>query len=114
MLDLLIKNARVVDGTGAAPRSADVALSVSMTMCSTLGAVIMTPTLTSLLASTYVDVPFWSLLLGTLKVVIVPMLHTMVAQSHPVVSIAVVRTAAASASASTALKTFIEVSGDVP
>lgn len=53
---------------------ADVALSVLMTMCSTLGAVIMTPTLTNLLASTYVDVPFWGLLLGTLKVVIAPVL----------------------------------------
>jgi BASS family bile acid:Na+ symporter len=53
---------------------ADVALSVSMTMCSTLGAVIMTPTLTSLLASAYVSVPFWDLLLGTLQVVIIPVL----------------------------------------
>jgi len=53
---------------------ADVALSVSMTMCSTLGAVIMTPALTSLLAGTYVDVPFWHLLLGTLKVVVAPVM----------------------------------------
>jgi len=53
---------------------ADVALSVLMTMCSTLGAVVMTPTLTSLLASTYVDVPFWGLLLNTLQVVIAPVL----------------------------------------
>ncbi len=53
---------------------ADVALSVLMTMCSTISAVVMTPMLTSLLASTYVDVPFWGLLLGTLKVVIAPVL----------------------------------------
>jgi BASS family bile acid:Na+ symporter len=53
---------------------ADVALSVIMTMCSTLSAVVMTPLLTNLLASTYVDVPFWGLLLGTLKVVIAPVL----------------------------------------
>jgi BASS family bile acid:Na+ symporter len=53
---------------------ADVALSVLMTMCSTLSAVVMTPLLTNLLASTYVDVPFWGLLLGTLKVVIAPVL----------------------------------------
>lgn len=51
---------------------ADVALSVLMTMCSTFGAVIMTPTLTTWLAGSYVPVDFWSLLLGTLKVVIAP------------------------------------------
>ncbi|MBI1176428.1 bile acid:sodium symporter family protein [bacterium] len=53
---------------------ADVALSVLMTMCSTFGAVIMTPTLTTWLAGSYVPVDFWGLLLGTLKVVIAPVI----------------------------------------
>lgn len=51
---------------------ADVALSVLMTMCSTFGAVIMTPALTSWLAGSYVPVDFWQLLFDTLKVVIAP------------------------------------------
>lgn len=53
---------------------ADVALSVLMTLCSTLGAVIMTPTLTKLLAGAYVPVDFWGLLLSTVQVVIAPVL----------------------------------------
>ncbi|HAV61763.1 MAG TPA: transporter [Verrucomicrobiales bacterium] len=53
---------------------ADVALSVLMTMCSTLAAVIMTPTLTKLLAGAYVPVDFWGLLLGTVQVVIAPVM----------------------------------------
>lgn len=51
---------------------ADVALSVLMTMCSTFGAVIMTPALTTWLAGAYVPVDFWGLLFGTLKVVVAP------------------------------------------
>jgi BASS family bile acid:Na+ symporter len=51
---------------------ADLALSVLMTMCSTFGAVIMTPALTSWLAGAYVPVDFWGLLLSTLQVVIAP------------------------------------------
>lgn len=50
----------------------DVALSVLMTMCSTLAAVIMTPLLTRLLAGAYVPVDFWGLLLGTVQVVFAP------------------------------------------
>lgn len=50
----------------------DVALSVLMTMCSTLAAVIMTPVLTRLLAGAYVPVDFWGLLLGTVQVVLAP------------------------------------------
>lgn len=53
---------------------ADVALSVLMTMCSTFGAVIMTPVLTSLLAGQYVPVDSWGLFVNTLQVVIAPVL----------------------------------------
>ncbi|MEW6312897.1 MAG: bile acid:sodium symporter family protein [Pseudomonadota bacterium] len=51
---------------------ADVALSVLMTTCSTLGAVIMTPLLTQWLAGAYVPVDAWSLFVNTLQVVVVP------------------------------------------
>ncbi len=51
---------------------ADVPLSVSMTAVSTLLSVIMTPTLTTLLASSRVDVPAGGLLVNTVQVVIVP------------------------------------------
>ena len=51
---------------------ADVALSVTMTAGSTLLAVVMTPTLTALLAGQRVDVPTADLLLDTVQVVIVP------------------------------------------
>ncbi len=51
---------------------ADVPLSVTMTAISTLLAVIMTPTLTALLASSRIAVPAGGLLLSTLEVVILP------------------------------------------
>lgn len=51
---------------------ADVALSVLMTTCSTLGAVVMTPLLTKWLAGAYVPVDAWSLFVSTLQVVVVP------------------------------------------
>lgn len=51
---------------------ADVALSVTMTTASTLLAVIMTPSLTALLAGSRVDVPAAGLLLDTVQVVILP------------------------------------------
>lgn len=51
---------------------ADVPLSVTMTAVSTLMAVIMTPTLTALLASSRVNVPAGGLLLSTVQVVILP------------------------------------------
>lgn len=51
---------------------ADVALSVTMTAASTLAAVVMTPTLTALLAGSRIDVPAGGLLLGTLEVVVLP------------------------------------------
>lgn len=52
---------------------ANVALSVLMTMCSTLGAVFMTPLLTSWLAGTYVPVDARGLLLSTVQVVLLPL-----------------------------------------
>ena len=51
-----------------------VALSVLMTMCSTFGAVAMTPLLTQWLAGTRVPVPTLGLFLSTLQVVLAPLL----------------------------------------
>jgi BASS family bile acid:Na+ symporter len=51
---------------------ADVALSVLMTMCSTMAAVAMTPLLTSWLAGTMVPVDAWGLFLSTVQVVLLP------------------------------------------
>jgi BASS family bile acid:Na+ symporter len=51
---------------------ADVALSVLMTMCSTAGAIVMTPLLTSLLAGQYVPVDGWGLFVSMLQVVLAP------------------------------------------
>ncbi len=53
---------------------ADVALSVTMTTASTLLAVLMTPTLTALLAGNRIDVPAGGLLLDTVQVVVLPVL----------------------------------------
>ncbi len=52
---------------------ANVALSVLMTMCSTFGAIVMTPLLTQWLAGTYVPVDGWALFLDTVKVVLLPL-----------------------------------------
>jgi BASS family bile acid:Na+ symporter len=51
---------------------ADVALSVVMTTCTTLGAVILTPLLTKLLAGRLVEVDAWGLFFSTLQVVVLP------------------------------------------
>lgn len=51
---------------------ADVALSVVMTTCSTLAAVVLTPRLTELLASQYVPVDGWALFLKVVQVVLLP------------------------------------------
>jgi BASS family bile acid:Na+ symporter len=51
---------------------ANVALSVLMTMCSTFGAIIMTPLLTWWLAGSRVEVDAWSLFVGTVQVVLAP------------------------------------------
>lgn len=46
----------------------DVALSIVMTVCTTLGAVILTPTLSKILAGTYVPVDAVKLSISTLQV----------------------------------------------
>jgi BASS family bile acid:Na+ symporter len=51
---------------------ANVALSVVMTICSTMGAVMFTPLLTKALAGALVEVSAWALFLGTAKVVLAP------------------------------------------
>ena len=51
---------------------ADVALSVLMTTCTTIGAVVLTPLLTKLLAGRLVEVDGWGLFLSTLQVVVLP------------------------------------------
>jgi len=51
---------------------ADVALSVIMTTCTTLGAVVLTPLLTKLIAGRLVEVDAWGLFLSTLQVVVLP------------------------------------------
>lgn len=51
---------------------ANVALSVVMTFCSTLAAVVMTPWLTHWLAGTYMEVDALGMLLTTLQVVVAP------------------------------------------
>ncbi|NBW95862.1 MAG: bile acid:sodium symporter family protein [Planctomycetia bacterium] len=51
---------------------ADVALSVLMTTCTTLGAVVLTPLLTKLLAGRLVEVDAWGLFRSTLAVVVLP------------------------------------------
>lgn len=53
---------------------ADVALSVVMTVCSTLAAIILTPLLTQMFASALVAVDTWMLFKQTLQVVIIPVI----------------------------------------
>ncbi|MDO8542618.1 MAG: bile acid:sodium symporter family protein [Opitutaceae bacterium] len=50
----------------------NVCLSVVMTMCSTIAAVVMTPLLTSWLAGTLVKVDAWGLFISTFQVVVLP------------------------------------------
>jgi BASS family bile acid:Na+ symporter len=52
----------------------NVALSVLMTMCSTLGAIVMTPLLTKWLAGKYVPVDELGLFLSTVKIVLAPVI----------------------------------------
>ena len=56
---------------------ADVALSVIMTTCTTLAAVILTPLLTKLLAGRLVEVDAFGLFLSTLQVVVLPVVAGM-------------------------------------
>lgn len=53
---------------------ANLALSVLMTMCSTFGAIVMTPLLTKWLAGTLVPVDGWGLFRSTVQVVLLPVL----------------------------------------
>jgi len=53
---------------------ANLALSVLMTMCSTLGAIVLTPLLTQWLAGTLVPVDGWGLFRSTVQVVLLPVL----------------------------------------
>lgn len=53
---------------------ANVALSVSMTAISTLLAIVMTPLLTDYLVGSRLDVDAWKLFIGTVKIVLVPIL----------------------------------------
>ncbi|XP_038989138.1 sodium/pyruvate cotransporter BASS2, chloroplastic-like isoform X2 [Phoenix dactylifera] len=52
----------------------DVPLSIVMTVCTTLAAVLLTPTLTKMLAGTYVPVDAVTLSISTLQVVVAPIL----------------------------------------
>ncbi|MEE0776242.1 MAG: bile acid:sodium symporter family protein [Bacillota bacterium] len=52
----------------------DTALSVSMTIVSTLLAPLVTPGLVYLLGGTWVEVPFWSMVVSTVQMVLVPVL----------------------------------------
>ncbi len=56
----------------------NVALSVTMTACSTLVAPIMTPAMTSLLAGTYVEVKFVAMMIAIIKMIIVPIVAGLV------------------------------------
>ncbi len=51
---------------------ANLPLSVLMTMCSTMGAIVLTPLLTKWLAGTMVPVDAWGLFLSTVQVVLLP------------------------------------------
>lgn len=52
----------------------DVALSVGMTIVSTLAAPLMTPLLVYILAGAWVQVSFWAMVLSVVKVILVPVL----------------------------------------
>lgn len=52
----------------------DVALSVGMTIVSTLAAPLMTPLLTYGLAGAWVEVSFWAMVLSVVKVILIPVL----------------------------------------
>ena len=56
----------------------DVALSVGMTIVSTLAAPLMTPFLVYVLAGAWVEVSFWAMVLSVIKVILVPVLLAIV------------------------------------
>ena len=53
---------------------AHIALSVAMTTCSTLGAIVLTPILTASLSGSTLDVDAWGLFYSTIKVVLIPVI----------------------------------------
>ncbi|MGN0158402.1 MAG: bile acid:sodium symporter family protein [Brotaphodocola sp.] len=59
----------------------DVALSVGMTIVSTLAAPIMTPMLVYVLAGAWVEVSFWAMVLSVVKVILVPVLFGVLIRS---------------------------------
>ncbi len=59
----------------------NVALSVTMTSCSTLAAPLMTPTMTKLLAGTYVEVKFIAMMVAIIKMIILPVAGGLVANT---------------------------------
>lgn len=61
---------------------ANVALSVLMTMCSTFGAVLLTPVLTKWLAGALVPVNAWGLFFSTVQVVVVPVILGLLANRY--------------------------------
>ena len=61
---------------------ANVALSVVMTFCSTLAAVVMTPLLTQWLAGAWLPVDGWGMVLTALQVVVVPVVVGVVLHHH--------------------------------
>ncbi len=61
---------------------ANVALSVVMTTCSTLAAVVMTPLLTGWLAGAYVTVDAWGMFLTTAQVVVAPVVLGVLLRRH--------------------------------
>lgn len=52
----------------------DVALSVGMTIVSTLAAPLMTPMLVYLLAGAWIEVSFWAMVLSVVKIILIPVL----------------------------------------
>jgi len=58
---------------------ANVALSVTMTACSTLASPLMTPLMMKLLASQYVEISFWSMMLDICNMILVPIVAGLVA-----------------------------------
>ncbi len=59
----------------------NVALSVTMTSCSTLLAPLMTPTMTQLLAGAYVEVKFIAMMIAIIKMIILPVAGGLVANT---------------------------------
>ena len=59
----------------------NVALSVTMTSCSTLAAPLMTPAMTKLLAGTYVEVQFVAMMVAIIKMIILPVAGGLVANA---------------------------------